>query len=268
MPIMLASRFVCVFIVGAMCMFVSATGDLVRAAEATRRSHIQPVGEIAAASSPETLGLRLSRASAVLRQQLALNRGAGLVVDEVMSGSRAERAGFRQHDVLVMLDDQLLLLPEQLEALLDASGPEAGMQCTVLRGGRRVTIAMGAGAAPATEATAGLRPAASAIAIASGASPKPHQPPGRLTRLSNETLLRQDADYQIRLTGGDETRLIVMDNQGRVVFNDSIDTPERRSRMPVSIRTRVEQMERVLETSSGRPAAEVSSLDIAPVQVR
>ena len=131
-----------------------------------------------------------------------------------------------------------------------------------------MTIAMGTGTAPAAEATSGLRPMASAIAIAGGASPKPRQPPGRLTRLSNETLLRQDADYQIRLTGGDEHRLIVMDHQGRVVFNDSIDTPERRSRMPVSIRTRVEQMERVLETASGRTAADVGSLDIAPVQVR
>ncbi len=83
-------------------------------------------------------------------------------------------------------------------------------------------------------------------------------------RLSHETLLRQDPDYQIRLTGGDETRLVVTDSQGRVVFTDTIDTPERRSRMPVSIRGRVEEMERSLE----RPPVTVGRLDAAPIEIR
>jgi hypothetical protein len=86
-----------------------------------RRSHIQPVGEIAMASrNPDTLGLRLTRATEVLRQQLSLARGAGLVVEDVIPDSVAEKSGFKQHDVLVLLDDQMLLLPEQLAALLEA----------------------------------------------------------------------------------------------------------------------------------------------------
>ena len=88
--------------------------------------------------------------------------------------------------------------------------------------------------------------------------------PGRVVRLAHETLLRQDSDYQIRLTGGDETRLVVTDTQGRIVFNDTIDTPERRSRMPVSIRGRVEEMERSLE----RKPVEVGRLDAAPIEIR
>jgi hypothetical protein len=224
-----------------------------------RRSHLQPVGDAAAQTTSGDLGMRLTRASAVLRQQLALERGAGLVVDEVAPGSRADRAGVRQHDVLVMLDDQLLILPDQLEALVEAAPPETPLQCSVLRAGRRITVPFDA---------RGLRPTAPALAIAgsrpdaAGGAARPAS--GRVVRLSHETLLRQDPDYQIRLTGGDETRLVVTDSQGRVVFNDTIDTPERRSRMPVSIRGRVEEMERSLE----RPPVTVGRLDAAPIEIR
>lgn len=253
------------------------TGDLVDPPlRGQRRSHIQSVGELAAAAKPDAdeLGLRLSRASTVLRQQLALARGAGLVVDEVAPGSRAARAGFQQHDVLVMLDDQLLLLPEQLTALLEAAGADAPLHCTVLRGGRQVKLPL-AIAPPAANrpTTAGLRPTASTLALVRESRPQPApvraaapaEQPARLARISSETLLRQDPDYQIRLTGGDETRVVVTDNQGRVVFNDTIDTPEGRSRMPIVVRQRVEEMEKKLER---QPVAKIGSLDVAPIELR
>ncbi|MCE2727778.1 MAG: PDZ domain-containing protein [Planctomycetaceae bacterium] len=253
------------------------TGDLVDPPlRGQRRSHIQSVGELAAAAQPDAnqLGLRLSRASTVLRQQLALARGAGLVVDEVAPGSRAARAGFQQHDVLVMLDDQLLLLPEQLTALLEAAGADAPLHCTVLRGGRKVKLPL-ASDPPAAHrpATAGLRPTASTLALVRESRPQPApnraaapaEQPARLARISSETLLRQDPDYQIRLTGGEETRVVVTDNQGRVVFNDTIDTPEGRSRMPMVVRQRVEEMEKALER---QPVAEIGRLDVAPIELR
>lgn len=252
------------------------TGDLVdQPLRGPRRSHIQSVGELAAAAQPDAdeLGLRLSRASTVLRQQLALARGAGLVVDEVRPGSRAARAGFQQHDVLVMLDDQLLLLPEQLTALLEAAA-DAPLQCTVLRGGRQVKLPLASAPPAATRPpTAGLRPTASTLALVRESRPQPApgraaatvEQPARLARISSETLLRQDADYQIRLTGGEETRVVVTDNQGRVVFNDTIDTPEGRSRMPTVVRQRVEEMEKALER---QPVAEIGSLNVAPIELR
>jgi hypothetical protein len=241
-----------------------------------QRSHIQSVGEIVAAAPQQDvdLGLRLSRASTVLRQQLALTRGAGLVVEQVTPGSRAARAGFRQHDVLVMLDDQLLLLPEQLAALVEAAPADTPMECTVLRGGRKVKLPLGTGVQQAAAAApVGLRPTDSALALVreSGGTPRDdvgRRPspaaPARLTRTSAESLLRQDPDFQIRLTGGEETRLVVTDNHGRVVFDDAIDTPEARSRMPVVVRQRVQEMERALE----RQPAKVGRLDVAPIEVR
>jgi hypothetical protein len=248
----------------------------------------------------------------VLRQQLALGRGAGLVVDDVVAGSVAEKAGFKRHDVLVLLDDQMLLLPEQLTALLEASDGRSVPQCTVLRGGAKVTIPLGrseqavatrtavpppavgrptlplaprepqtvqqTAAKPATSSR--LRAPASALALAqagqqqgqtitktSAATPAapsaaaPAQP-------ADEVLLRQDPDYQIKLSRGNETRLVVLDPRGRIVFNDAIETPEQRSLIPQSVRQRVEQMERSLESAARPPVLEVGRLDVEPIEIR
>jgi hypothetical protein len=247
------------------------------------RSHLEPAGAVT--GGPPTvasLGLTLTRASAVLRRQLALRRGAGLVVEGVAAHSRAASAGFAQHDVLVKLDDQLLLLPEQFDALLESAEPDAPLDCTVLRGGREVVIPLVkaspiAGRPPRSGATSGgLRPTASSLALVQQAVPRPPAPrPGaidasRLRRLADETLVRQDSDFQIRLTSGEQTRLVVSDSQGLVVFNDTIDTPEGRSRMPAQVRDRVTDMERMLEGRDARtpPPAEVGRLDVAPVELR
>lgn len=265
-----------------LCIALAAVPFCGATAAEPPRSHLEPAGGVA--SGPPTfasLGLTLTRASAVLRQQLAIKRGAGLVVEGVTAGSRAARAGFVQHDVLVKLDDQLLLLPEQLDALLESAEPDAPLDCTVLRGGREVVIPIANGTPVAvraqrgTAANGGLRPTASSLAIVAESLPK--QGPidaTRLRRLADETLVRQDPDFQIRLMSGDETRLIVSDPQGRVVFNDTIDTPEGRSRMPIAVRDRVTDMERMLErhqpggTAAIRPTAEVGRLDVTPIELR
>ena len=255
----------------------------------TPRSHLEPAGGVG--GSPKifaSLGLKLTRASVVLRQQLALKRGAGVVVDDVAAGSRAARAGFAQHDVLVRLDDQLLVLPEQFDVLLESAEQDTPLECTVLRGGRQVVIPLGrsavAGLQPprTTPSTGQLRPMASSLALVQ--PPASKQGPieaAPLRGLTDETLVRRDADYLIRLTNGDETRLMVSDPQGRVVFNAAIDTPEGRSRMPVSVRDRVDEMERMLEghgqpsgtaataaATKAAPQVEVGRLDVPPVELR
>jgi hypothetical protein len=113
------------------------------------RSNLQSVGEVAAAErrSP-AIGLVTSRAPDVLRDQLGLDRGAGLVVEAVAVGSHAEKAGLKRHDVLVSLDDQLLVLPEQLATLVAASLPDATLVIDVRRGGKSLQIFLGVSPAP------------------------------------------------------------------------------------------------------------------------
>jgi hypothetical protein len=270
-------------------ILVGSTAAAVSAAESAppTRSHLQPVSELAHAPvSGESLGIRLSRASAVLRQQLALARGAGLVVDEVAAGTRAERAGFRQHDVLVRLDDQLLVLPQQFDALLEAAAADDPLTCTVLRGGRELSIPLTGRPAAAAVATdvptpapprRPLRPTASSLALLAppASAPSAVISDGRLRRLSDETLLRQDADFEIRLSRGDQTRLLVRDRAGRIVFDGPIDAAADRGRVPEVVRSRVATMERLLEPrpalagdTAGRPVAEIGRLEIPPVELR
>ncbi len=132
-----------------------AAGDSGLAAEAPR-SNLQSVGEVAAAErrSP-AIGLVTSRAPDVLREQLGLERGAGLVVEAVAIGSPAERAGLKRNDVLVSLDEQLLVLPEQLAALVSASRPDAPLVIEVRRGGKSLQASLAAlPAAPLVPAVA------------------------------------------------------------------------------------------------------------------
>ncbi len=253
-------------------------GMLLAADGVQPRSHLQPVSEIVRApTSGEGLGIVLRRASPVLRRQLALKRGAG---QDVAEGSRAAAAGFVQHDVLVRLDDQLLLLPEQFDALLESAEADDRLECVVLRGGREVTVPLAerpvVTAAATTPIRRPLRPTASTLALVQSVSEREEPAEGRLRRLSDETLLRQDPDYQIRLSHGEETRLLVSDATGRVVFDGPIDAAADRARVPTAVRSRVVEMERYLERTDSpaaiaggsRPVAEIGGLGIRPVELR
>jgi hypothetical protein len=277
-----------------------------RAPGRTRNAPKRPEDEATATLESDALGLRLSRASDVLRQQLALGRGVGLVVDGVSADSFAARAGFKRNDVLVSLDDQLLLFPAQVPALFEVAGGEAPCRCRLLRSGKPLTITLSlrptamltaAVAAPAGEPdpaaptrfpaagpalTDGTKTDSVVPVVATPRKPAPESPrkpviatpsklrvpasvvppsvdtfaaetksprqpkAGLLMRVSEEALFQQDSDYQIKVTGGSEKRLVVRDSRGRIIFNDAIETPEQRSLMPLAVRDRVERMERLL----------------------
>ena len=253
-----------------------------RLAVTSRRSHIQsisemrktePVGQVAA------FGLQLSRAPEILRRQLALSRGEGLVVDAVSPESAAARIGIQPHDVLVQLDDQLLVLPEQLAVLLEAislptaeaspgGNVTAGGVMKILRAGRPLTIPFGQPVlavsvpAPPVPATVGsnwpqgvLRQPASAVQLASGGK---HVP---IVATDEAVLLREDDDFTIRLIQADDTRLIVLTPTGRPVFDGRIDTPERLDEVPEVLRSRVDAMLRVLGPRS--PATGPAPVEIS-----
>lgn len=281
-------------------LFAAGLPAAVVAESATKpRTHLQSVAQIAAApTSARGHGVTLSRATAVLRQQLGIKRGAGLVADDVATASSAARAGFLQHDVLVRLDNQILVLPEQFDALLESAEPGDPLACTVLRGGQEVVISLGQPGSRATQTaapqvqrraeqsyrTGGLRPTASTLAIVSP-PPRPASPVSGMRQLGEETLVRQDPDVQIRLVRGAETRLTVTDLTGRVVFEGEMDSAADRGRVPVAVRARVADMEKMLEprgdTDGGRvvtasavaapadlPAARIGQLNISPVELR
>lgn len=71
--------------------------------------------------------------------QLPLRRGTGLGVTNVVEGSPAAEAGLAKHDVIAKIEDQLLVNPEQLAALIRSYEPGDTVRLTYLRGGREMT---------------------------------------------------------------------------------------------------------------------------------
>jgi hypothetical protein len=92
-------------------------------------------------AGPHTyLGLQCSPPLAALVQQLKLTRGMGLLVDAVLSGSPAQLAGLKRHDLLEKLDDQLLVNSEQLTALIRNRQPGERVKLALVRDGRLLVV--------------------------------------------------------------------------------------------------------------------------------
>ena len=81
------------------------------------------------------LGVVTTPATPAVAAQAGLAEGFGLVVEEVLADSPAKTAGVERYDVLTKFDDQKLVDPNQLAALVRAAGKEASVNLTALRKG-------------------------------------------------------------------------------------------------------------------------------------
>src|SRR5437867_3253662 len=79
------------------------------------------------------LGISVTSAPAVLRDQLKLPRGVGLVINYVEKGSPAETAGVHQNDVLMKLDDQVLINAQQFAVLVRNADKEKAIRLSLIR---------------------------------------------------------------------------------------------------------------------------------------
>jgi hypothetical protein len=94
------------------------------------------------AAPPRLLGVRVSEPSPVLRDQLHLGR-EGVVVDEVVSGSLAERAGLHLHDIILSVDGKAVHDPRELRHTVRDEETRDGIKTLdirVMRGGVRQEV--------------------------------------------------------------------------------------------------------------------------------
>lgn len=75
-----------------------------------------------------------------LRSQFSLPDGFGLMVEEVMPDSPAEKAGLKVHDLLLKFDDQQLVSMEQLMVLVRSKHKGDVVNLTVISGGRESQV--------------------------------------------------------------------------------------------------------------------------------
>lgn len=88
-------------------------------------------------TSPVYMGVGLAKPTQLIRSQLVeLPKGVGFVLDSVKASGPAERAGLKVHDVVYMLEDQLLINEGQLMALLALRRDGEVVTVKYFRGGK------------------------------------------------------------------------------------------------------------------------------------
>jgi membrane-associated protease RseP (regulator of RpoE activity) len=87
------------------------------------------------------IGISVNAPDDALRAQLGLPEGRGVVVGEVTSGSPAEKAGVKKHDVLLDLNEKSIDKPETLAHQVQAA-KDRPITLKLLRGGKPVTISV------------------------------------------------------------------------------------------------------------------------------
>jgi serine protease Do len=91
------------------------------------------------------LGVETSQVPRVVSEQLGLAKGFGLVVDYVVPDGPAAAAGVLQSDILKMLNDQILMEPDQLAKLIRSYPEGTNVVLTILRKGTesKITVKLG-----------------------------------------------------------------------------------------------------------------------------
>ena len=91
------------------------------------------------------LGVETSSVPRVLSEQLGLPKGFGLVVDYVVPDGPAAAAGVQQNDIIKMLNDQILMEPDQLAKLVRSYQDGTNVTLTILRKNaeQKITVKLG-----------------------------------------------------------------------------------------------------------------------------
>lgn len=101
------------------------------------------------------IGVLTREVSPELRSQFSLPEGFGLMVEEVMPDSPAEKAGLKVHDLLLKFEDQQLVSMEQLMLLVRSKKKGDTVSLTTISGGKesQVPVTLGEKMMPAPQST-------------------------------------------------------------------------------------------------------------------
>ena len=83
------------------------------------------------------IGIAMEPVQDVVRAQLSLAPGEGIVIGHVALESPAAKAGLQPNDILLRFEDQILVEPGQLRKLIAMKKPGDTVKLTVLRKGER-----------------------------------------------------------------------------------------------------------------------------------
>jgi membrane-associated protease RseP (regulator of RpoE activity) len=90
-----------------------------------------------APSSALSIGVYASPVPPVMASQLRLGKGRGLVVEQVMPGSAAERAGIQRYDVIERINNRQVTSPQQVEQMMRGNKAGDRVAFLIIRQGER-----------------------------------------------------------------------------------------------------------------------------------
>ena len=194
------------------------------------------------------VGLVSRPASPEVRAQLKLGVGFGLVIDEVFPDSPAAAAGLRENDILVRLNDQRLVSPEQLQLLIIDAGKEKEVTFTFAREGTQQTASVKVAEKMMPERRPMQNFQGNPVRQPMGnerPSGRPEQdfPPGNQGP-QNERITRKDADGRYELQRGPMPTFHVMDLEGNTIWKGPINGPELRNAVPEKYKPVLDAMDR------------------------
>ncbi len=221
------------------------------------------------------LGVVTRVAGPDLAAQLKLSEGFGLIVDDVLHDGPAAAAGVQPNDLLRMLDDQLLVNPGQLEALVRRAGKDKEVTLTILREGaeQKLTVKIGEKMLPVRRPLQSMNgPDGEPFAYGPPRQPRDgNRPfddfrgPGRAdspyereTRYVTDRarVVRRDdsGTYEIERVNGSRI-LSARKPDGTLLWKGPVDTEENRKAMPDEVRQKFEEIEksRPLDRLGDRP---------------
>lgn len=228
------------------------------------------------------LGVETSPVSPALTAQLALPKGAGLVVRHIVPDSPAA-AVLQQHDVLLKFDDQLLIEPRQFSVLVRNHKEGDEIELTYVRAGKQATakvkltkhevpkiaffhssiggeggFAFGMGkdddeeAGPRHEEMQRMLSLLDQRGAGKGSRAHVLRIPAsgdvgfRAMKVNpgNSNMVFSDDQGSLELTIKDGKKSLVAKNaKGEQLYAGAIDTPEQRNALPGEVRERLEKIE-------------------------
>jgi membrane-associated protease RseP (regulator of RpoE activity) len=208
------------------------------------------------------LGLTASPVPPVVRAQLRLRPGLGLVVDFVRPDSPAAAAGLKANDILEKFDDQLLVSMQQLAILVRMHKPGDAIKLSIIREAQpqALSATLAEGDVPPLEELSGGDSSRRMYDVITKIHPYQNtlKPPGgrdaggansdvfeaRWTPARNATygLVWSDKEHTFEFTQDKERHLVAKDKSGKTIFDGPIATDEQVEKLPVEIREKVKKV--------------------------
>jgi hypothetical protein len=183
----------------------------------------------------------------VVRAQLKLQRGMGLVANFVEKGSPADTAGVHENDILTKLDDQLLVNPQQFAVLVRIHKLDEAVRLTVIREAKPMELNAKLVERDLTamdDSGNTDRQLYQRMQQLMRPTPTATYSPQSNPFIGGSFQMESDDDqnsFSVTRTNGHCT-VLARDKDGKVIFDGPIDTDEQMEKVPKAVRPKVEKL--------------------------